>query len=60
MVVSDLTAAVADAKQKAGRKNMMFGALWCIGGIAVTAATYQAAASSASGVRGLAQSATAG
>jgi hypothetical protein len=49
MVVTDLTAAVAEAKRRAGRKNMLYGALWCIGGTAVTAATYQAAASSSGG-----------
>jgi hypothetical protein len=49
MVVSDLAAAVAEAKRKAGRKNMLYGALWCIGGTAVTAATYQAAATSPGG-----------
>lgn len=30
--------------KEAGRKNMMHGALWCIGGIIVTALTYRAAA----------------
>lgn len=37
-----------DLKQ-AGRKNMLAGALWCIGGIVVTAMTYDAAASSPTG-----------
>jgi len=39
----------AKATKKAGEKNMLFGALWCIGGIVVTALTYQAAASSPAG-----------
>jgi hypothetical protein len=39
------TAAVAAA----GKKNMAYGALWCIGGIVVTAATYGAAASAGGG-----------
>ena len=34
-----------DAVQAAARKNMLFGALWCGGGILVTALTYSAAAS---------------
>ena len=28
-----------------GPKNMLFGALWCIGGVVVTAATYSAVSS---------------
>lgn len=32
-----------------GNKNMLVGALWCIGGIVVTAATYSAASSSSGG-----------
>jgi hypothetical protein len=31
------------AYRKVGVKNMLFGALWCFGGIVVTAMTYQAA-----------------
>jgi hypothetical protein len=42
-VVSNLTRAVSEAKGKAGKKNMLYGALWCVGGIVVTAATYSAA-----------------
>ncbi len=33
-----------EAINEAGKKNMLYGALWCSGGIAVTALTYQAAA----------------
>lgn len=39
IVVSNLV----DVRSKAGRKNMLQGALWCLGGIVVTAATYSAA-----------------
>jgi hypothetical protein len=31
------------ASKAAGKKNMLFGALWCIGGIIVTAVSYQVA-----------------
>ena len=48
-VVSDLERTRAEAVSTAGQKNMLFGALWCIGGIAITAATYNAAASTGEG-----------
>lgn len=32
-----------EARRSAGRRNMLFGALWCIGGIVVTVMTYSAA-----------------
>lgn len=32
-----------EAKKEAGGKNMLYGALWCIGGIVVTAVTFSAA-----------------
>jgi hypothetical protein len=48
-VVADLTRLRSEAVREAGRKNMVFGALWCGGGIAVTAATYGAASSSGGG-----------
>lgn len=35
--------------RKSGRKNMIFGALWCIGGFVVTAMTYSMAANSPTG-----------
>ena len=38
-----------DAICAAGKKNMLHGLLWCIGGVLVTAATYQMAASSSNG-----------
>jgi hypothetical protein len=38
-----------DAISAAGKKNMLYGLLWCIGGAIVTAATYQMAANSPNG-----------
>ena len=38
-----------ETKLAAAQKNMLVGGLWCIGGIVVTAMTYQAAVSSPSG-----------
>ena len=43
-VVGDLREAQAEANREAGRRAMLSGALWCIGGIVVTAMTYQMAA----------------
>jgi len=43
-VVSNLEQARANAIKEAGKKNMLYGALWCIGGIVVTVVTYSAAA----------------
>lgn len=43
-VVSNLTRLRSEAIREAGKKNMLYGALWCIGGIVVTAVTYSAAA----------------
>ena len=42
-IVSNLTRVVSEAKSKAGKKNMVYGALWCVGGIIVTAVTYSSA-----------------
>lgn len=39
----------SDAISAAGKKNMLYGLLWCIGGAIVTAATYQMAANSPNG-----------
>jgi DNA-directed RNA polymerase subunit RPC12/RpoP len=39
----------AAARREAARSNMYHGALWCIGGIAVTAMTYRAAAGAGGG-----------
>jgi hypothetical protein len=49
IVVDNLQEAMAKAHSQAGQKNMLFGALWCIGGIVVTVATYSAAASAGEG-----------
>ncbi len=38
-VVRDLKQAVVDSNKKAGRKNMLYGALWCGGGALVTIVT---------------------
>src|SRR5947209_6362854 len=35
-VIRDLRQAVAEANKQAGRKNMLYGALWCGGGLLVT------------------------
>jgi hypothetical protein len=48
-VVSNVMHAKAIALKNAGRKNMLYGALWCIGGIFVTALSYQAAANAGGG-----------
>jgi hypothetical protein len=48
-VVSNLMQARAKALKAAGRKNMLYGGLWCIGGIVVTALSYQAAANAGGG-----------
>lgn len=42
-VVSSLVGAVKEAKQDQAKKNILYGALWCIGGIAITVGTYMAA-----------------
>jgi hypothetical protein len=49
VVVSNLKEAKTKVLKGAGRKNMLYGALWCIGGIAVTALSYQAAANAGGG-----------
>ena len=43
IVVSNLTRMRAEAVGAAGKKEMLHGALWCIGGVAVTAVTYSLA-----------------
>jgi hypothetical protein len=43
IVISNLSRARSDAGRQAGRKDMLHGALWCIGGSAVTLVTYMAA-----------------
>jgi hypothetical protein len=42
-IVSELEDARSEGLREAGKKNMLYGALWCIGGIVVTAVTYSAA-----------------
>jgi hypothetical protein len=49
IVTSNLMQAKARALKNAGRKNMLYGALWCIGGIVVTVLSYQAAANAGGG-----------
>lgn len=43
IIVTQLNELRDQQAKEAGQKNMMFGALWCIGGIVVTALTYSAA-----------------
>ncbi len=43
-VVDELKRARAEALKVAAKKNLFYGAFWCVGGLAVTAITYQAAA----------------
>jgi hypothetical protein len=43
IVVRNLARLRSNAVKDAGKKNMLFGALWCIGGLVVTAVTYSAA-----------------
>ena len=42
-VVTNLKQMKKEAEAGRGKKNMLFGALWCIGGTVVTVATYSAA-----------------
>lgn len=42
-VVQNLHEARERGVRGAGRRNMLFGALWCVGGVVVTAATFNAA-----------------
>jgi hypothetical protein len=43
-VVANLTRLKSEAIRSAGKKNMLYGGLWCVGGTVVTALTYSAAA----------------
>lgn len=43
VVVTNLQAQIDQAKNEAANKNMLYGALWCIGGLLVTALTYSTA-----------------
>jgi hypothetical protein len=49
IVVRNLQQLQARAHREAGQKDMLYGALWCIGGIVVTAVSYSAAASAGGG-----------
>ena len=49
IVVANLIKARVRAEYDSSVKNMIYGALWCIGGSAVTAATYSAAANANGG-----------
>ena len=42
-VISNLTQMPTEAIREAGKKNMLYGALWCTGGIVVTVVTYSTA-----------------
>ena len=43
LITHKLFALRGEARKKAGSKNMLIGALWCVGGLAVTGLTYSAA-----------------
>ncbi len=43
IIVNNLMAQLVTGKNERAHKDMIYGALWCIGGIIVTAVTYQAA-----------------
>src|SRR5262249_10479701 len=49
VVVAKLQEARADVIRGAGKKNMIFGALWCIGGTGVTVGSYLSAAGGSGG-----------
>ena len=48
-VVGNLKQIKAKAHKEAGRKNMLYGALWCIAGIGLTALTYRMASAAGGG-----------
>ena len=43
VVINNLQNQYNKEKKEAGNKNMLYGALWCVGGILVTVLTYSAA-----------------
>lgn len=43
VIVNNLEKQIEDAKKGRANKDMLYGALWCIGGIVVTAVTYSSA-----------------
>ena len=42
-IIEETHVAIEEAKNEKAKKDMLYGGLWCIGGIVVTAATYSAA-----------------
>ena len=46
IVISNLQAQMREAKRSVSNKNMIYGALWLIGGLLVTVITYSAASES--------------
>lgn len=40
VIVDNLITEIGEAKKEAANKDMLWGAVWCIGGIIVTAVTY--------------------
>src|SRR4051812_25582125 len=49
VVVKNLLEAKGNASREAGKKNMLFGALWCIGGTVITVGSYMSAAGGGGG-----------
>ncbi len=45
IVVSNIEQQIKSAKKSRASKDMIFGALWCVGGLIVTAVTYSSASS---------------
>ena len=43
VVIANLPNQYKQEKREAGNKNMLYGALWCVGGLLVTILTYSAA-----------------
>ncbi|MBR5822608.1 MAG: hypothetical protein IKY67_00515 [Paludibacteraceae bacterium] len=43
IVITNLQEQMKQAKNSAANKNMIYGALWCVGGLLVTAITYSVA-----------------
>lgn len=43
IVISNLELQIEEARKKRANKDMLYGALWCIGGTVITVATYSAA-----------------
>ena len=43
VVIANLQNQYKQKKREAGNKNMLYGALWCVGGLLVTILTYSAA-----------------